>query len=372
MNRTLAFSLLAFTMVACGGSSAAPPTSSGSDGGGTSEDSGTVPSDGSVSDSATLGDGSASQACADWAAARCQRYDACSDALYNQIHYGSEAACVTASVQTCAIGLAATGTAATAETFEACAQALPTESCADFLGDNPVSACAALAGTLAIGAPCIGSSQCQSTYCAIPQYATCGVCAAVPAAGSPCVVTAECGARGGLACAEGVCVAYGGANASCSGAAPCGIGFDCVGAKKTAPGTCQPTVTTVGATCVPDRSTGPSCDPTLELTCDTATTMCVQNTVVAAGQTCGAVGGGTAKCAANGTCVVATFDAGADDAGTDAGPEPTTGTCLAAAPSASPCDTAAGPACVLPAKCVTTSDASTAGTCDIASATACQ
>ena len=243
-------------MVACGGSSAAPPTSSGSDGGGTSEDSGTVPSDGSVSDSATLGDGSASQACADWAAARCQRYDACSDALYNQIHYGSEAACVTASVQTCAIGLAATGTAATAETFEACAQALPTESCADFLGDNPVSACAALAGTLAIGAPCIGSSQCQSTYCAIPQYATCGVCAAVPAAGSPCVVTAECGARGGLACAEGVCVAYGGANASCSGAAPCGIGFDCVGAKKTAPGTCQPTVTTVGATCVPDRFDG--------------------------------------------------------------------------------------------------------------------
>ena len=48
--------------------------------------------------------------------------------------------------------LAAQGTAASAASFEACANALPTESCANFLGENPVAACAPLAGSVATGA----------------------------------------------------------------------------------------------------------------------------------------------------------------------------------------------------------------------------
>jgi hypothetical protein len=374
MNRTLASASVALALlssVACGGSSSSL-TNSSSDGGDTDGSSPATGDGGSAGDSSALGDGSASQACADWARARCQRYDACSDGLYVQIHWGDEATCESSGVQTCTIGLSSNGTASSAATFEACAQALPAESCADFLGDSPVSACAALAGSLANGAPCVGSSQCQSTYCAVPQYATCGVCAAVPAAGSACAVAADCGARGGLTCAENVCVAFGQASASCSAAAPCGIGFDCVGATKTQPGSCQATVATVGATCDPKRATAASCDPTLELTCDPTTKMCVQNTVVDAGATCGAVGGGEAKCAASGTCVIPTADAGADDAGSDAGAAQTTGTCLAAAATGSPCDTSAGPACIAPAKCVTASDASTAGTCQVANPATCQ
>lgn len=355
MNPSVARPLVALvallSSVACGGSSSEPPL-------------------GPASDASVSGDGG--QACADWALARCQRFDSCSGGLYVSIHYGDEATCQASGVETCTIGLAATGTAATAATFEACAEAIPSESCADFFGDAPVSACAALAGSLAIGGPCVGSSQCQSTYCAIPQYATCGACAAVPKAGDACAVAADCGARGGLTCAGGACVALAQANASCSADAPCGIGFDCVGAKKTTPGQCEATVITAGAPCDPDRATSASCDPTLELTCDPATEACVQNTVVGAAGTCGVVGGSEAKCSASGTCVIATADAGPGDAGVNAGPAPTTGTCLAAAANESPCDTSAGPACIPPAKCVTTSDASTAGTCQVANPTTCQ
>jgi hypothetical protein len=94
--------------------------------------------------------------------------------------------------------------------------------------------------------------------------------------------------------------------------------------------------------------------------------------VVAAGQTCGDVNGGTAKCSTSGTCVIPSSDAGPDDAGADAGAAPSIGTCLAAATTGAACDTALGPPCIPAAKCVTSSDASTAGTCQVPNPTTCQ
>ena len=367
MNHRFPSTLLAFSLVAlasaCGGSSTLA-TGPLADGGGS----------GGGGDSGPLGDagtstgdaGTAAQACADSARARCQRYDACSNGLYVSIHWGDEATCEANTTAVCMTNLAAPGTAASPATVEACAHAIPTETCADFFGANPPSACAALAGSVATGAACLTSSQCQSTYCAVSPNATCGVCAAVPKAGDACTVEADCGARGGLACAQGACVALGAASASCSRGAPCGIGLSCVGEKKTAPGTCQPAASTVGATCDPKQATGPGCDLTLQLACDPATSQCVLDTVVAAAATCGQVGGGLAKCSTSGTCVVTTSDAGAEDGGADAGAAPITGTCLAAAANGAACDTAIGPACVPSAKCVTGSDAGTAGTCRVA------
>jgi hypothetical protein len=364
MNHSFPTTLLAFSFVAltsaCSGATS-PATGPGSDGGG-----GGGGDSGPVVDAGPSGDaGSAAQACADSARARCQRYDACSNGLYTTIHWGDESTCETNTTAICLTNLAAPGTAASAATVEACASAIPTESCADFFGVNPPAACAALAGTLAAGAACLTSSQCQSTYCAVPSNAACGVCAAVPKAGDACAVEADCGSRGGLTCAQGACVAFGAASASCGKGAPCGIGLSCVGEKKTTPGACQPAASTVGATCDSKQQTGPGCDGTLQLSCDPATSQCVLDTVVTASATCGQVGGGVAKCATSGTCVLSTSDGGAEDGGADAGAAPITGACLAAAANGAACDTASGPACVPSAKCVTASDASTAGTCTV-------
>ncbi len=206
---TASLSLLAAPLAifaACSGSSVQPlPAADSGNPGSVGEDSGSSSTDGaSATDSSSSADaGPATQACLDWAQARCKRFDSCSSDLYVSIHWGDEATCEANGAALCATDLAAPGTAASATTYEACATALPAESCSDFLGLNPVAACAPLAGSVAAGAACLTSSQCQSTYCAVSSTASCGACAAVPKAGDPCTVAADCGSRGGLTCAEG-------------------------------------------------------------------------------------------------------------------------------------------------------------------------
>ena len=74
-------------------------------------------------------------------------------------------------------------------------------------------------------------------------------------------------------------------------------------------------------------------------------------TSFAAGQTCGNVGGVQTRCAAGATC--------------NRPPQSQTGTCLAPAADGAACDTAAGPGCLYPAKCVPASSGGTAGTCEL-------
>jgi hypothetical protein len=102
--------------------------------------------------------------------------------------------------------------------------------------------------------------------------------------------------------------------------------------------------------------------------------MCASEMIVAGGAECGDVSAGVARCGANGTCVLMASDAGGPvDAGPDAGDGgeiadaglPTRGTCLAAASAGAACDVVNGPACVLPAKCVITTDGGTVGSCAI-------
>jgi hypothetical protein len=390
MKRTSS-SLFAFAalLAACGGSTndTTPPPSGDAGaagdaapidgGGGANEGGGTTP---------------ISVACADQARARCQRLDSCTDNTWVTVHYGDEATCESRLAAQCVSSLGASGQGNSAPNVEACAQSLASVSCADLFDDNPQGPCAAQTGQLANGAACGASGQCQSSYCAIPATATCGTCAAPPKAGDACATTGECGSRGGLTCLSGVCVALGAQGAACDKSTPCGFGLSCVGATKTAQGTCQTAAGTVGAACDPRGQTAARCNGTLDLVCDPASKQCVQESVVAANQPCGALGNGAyARCGASGVCEVSGgggndagagdgggSDAGGGDAGTsdggagDAGPPPPqAGTCVPAAPDGASCDVANGPPCLPPARCVVSTDGGTAGTCVMPDATTC-
>src|SRR5215471_5730452 len=101
------------------------------------------------------GDGSAGgslvQAAADVAAAYCARAQACSPAFLT-LAYGDVATCSAGFIAQITPTLGANGTTYTADQLHACAQAVPSTSCGDFLARKPATACRPPAGTLADGA----------------------------------------------------------------------------------------------------------------------------------------------------------------------------------------------------------------------------
>jgi len=113
----------------------------------------------------------AETACANIAQARCERLMACS-ATDLQRRWGDVTTCETRLSLACRDGLAATDTGATPDTVTACADAIPDESCPDFLGKDVTDACLPQAGTLATGAACTFDAQCQSSFCAVATDAT--------------------------------------------------------------------------------------------------------------------------------------------------------------------------------------------------------
>jgi hypothetical protein len=147
------------------------------------------------------------------------------------------------------------------------------------------------------------------------------------------------------------CAAVVSLNGACDGTHPCDNGLACVGASSTAMGTCQTAGTRVGAAC--GGSNG-GCDGTLGLYCAGAAgaKTCAAMTYVGDGQACGAMADGSRVACAGGECYTATGVAGSSDMGT----------CKAAVDSPNACDTALGPGCLSPARCVT-SGTGTAGTC---------
>jgi hypothetical protein len=369
---------IAAQLSACGGDNntqiVGPGLEAGAEGGNTVDGSGTTGGEAGGGDGGVAP--TAMQACADSAKARCTRSDMCTNGITNKNKYGDEATCESRLTAQCVKNLDAPGTGASASTVESCAQTLPTEMCAAFLGNDPADTCKPPAGTVANGGACGLSAQCVSTYCAVPAHTGCGTCAAIPAAGDPCGPTGECGARNGLVCVSQQCVAQAGLNQACDKSVPCGPDLNCVGAKGATKGTCQVPVQMMGSTCVPDRLLGPGCDDTLGLYCDPSTKQCVAYAFATDGQPCGELSGGYTICQA-GTCIIPdnSGDGGAD-AGDDAGDGGTTtlkvGTCKALAMENQPCDTDGGPFCMGPSKCIYASDAGTAGTCMLADPSMCK
>jgi hypothetical protein len=344
--------------LACGGTSAGSAATTPSDDGGASTD---ASADGAA-------DGT--QACTDYATARCQKADSCTAGLASRERFSDLATCIARGVLACKAALGATDTAATPAFFSSCAMALPMSSCADFQDAvNVPEACLNVAGSRANGAACSNSAQCTSSWCKVSPNAACGTCGDRPAAGAACNGDAECGARGLFCSKANTCEPLQAASAPCDDARVCGAGLSCVGQTKTLPGACQPAGATVGAACDPKRTTAAGCDNRLGLYCG-VDDKCADVALVMAPSACGAL-----------------IDA--SDGGADAGPKdvtvtrclagascaPTTaarGTCVAPAADGAACDTVNGPPCLSPARCILASDASTAGTCQLPGASACQ
>jgi hypothetical protein len=312
------------------------------------------------SSSTNGGSVTADQACSDAANASCAALDRC-HANGVALRYGDMTTCLTRIRSNCLTSLGARGTGRTPESEEACAQATMAAACSDVVNSS-IAACAPPAGTLANGAACNFPGQCASAFCGIAPGAKCGTCMAPPSPGSSCA-TNGCGP--GLVCASGgmVCNAPGTAGAACASSDECQVGFACVGAAGGAPGTCMAAAETLGAAC--DRKSGPQCDYLRGLYCSfpasSTSGTCVTYLSAMAGQPCGFVAGtGTSGstftvCVGGSSCVIATGNAG---------------TCVAYATDGKACDTAGGPRCLAPARCVI-SGGGTAGTCMLSDPTTC-
>lgn len=365
---------------ACGGSTDSSEAAAGSSGasgsagtagsGGTAGTAGTAGSGGSSGSAGTGGtSGSAGSggtgpdattACAAYAQAFCEKRDQCQDMGATHV-FGSLDVCLTREAARCVTALGAPGTGANPVATQACAAALPGAACNDWLSLKP-SVCPIQVGSNATGAACEFNAQCTTTYCAIPKNAACGMCAELPVEGADCSVTSNCGPTD-LRCDQGTnkCIAVVGTGASCDTTHVCSAGLVCVGAKASTntPGLCQAKKTTAGEVCDPTTATGPNCDHNTGVTCDKATQTCVAVTPVTAGATCGndKTTGAFADCTGGTSC---------ETVGT--GPTATS-TCMTPAADNAACDTAAGPPCLGPARCIVTSG--TSGTCQLVDPTTC-
>jgi hypothetical protein len=182
---------------------------------------------------------------------------------------------------------------------------------------------------LANGQPCMHPLQCASLVCLRLQGASCGVCAAPIAIGGKCddvniVLGSPCGM--GNTCAGGVCKPFGDKGAQCNATtAPCFIDLGCVG------GVCGAFLGK-GDTCT--SLTG-ECDIKEVLACEPNIKKCVLLKWVEDGKACGIKDNGLFVCKKS-DCFPSVLD----------------GTCRAPAEDGKPCDSAAGPGCLLHAQCV--------------------
>lgn len=298
---------------------------------------------------------SADAACTAVATAACMRLAACSMTNLT-LRYGDLATCVAAQRSSCTTALGAAGTGNTPARVSGCADAYAGWSCNDYLaGLNVPAACAQARGTLATGAACAFNAQCSTGFCALARNTACGTCQAEPMVGSDCS-TFLCGQ--GLYCASNnTCATPVATGGTCDASHPCVAGTTCVTPAGATAGLCQ-TQGTMGMPCDINRRTAPACSEAAGFVCNTASRTCVPLTIASAGMPCAVLGmGNFGVCAAAGACVRPMGS--------------TMGTCLAAVPAGMPCDTANGPDCVAPARCVLSADGGTAGVCTQLDATRC-
>jgi hypothetical protein len=295
----------------------------------------------------------AAQACADVAAARCQKMQGCNpQGIINT--YGDLATCEARQSATCVTNLGAPQTANSPSRTEDCAQALPATSCPDYQLGNTPAPCQPPSGPRDAGSPCSVSAQCASAFCLIEKTAACGVCAPAPGVGTSC---ANNGCGPGLLCdsATQLCAAPVATGGGCDKGSVCTPGLTCiVGADG---GTCVPLAGTVGAYCdVADGGT--RCDGRLGLYCNFPEgRVCDRVANAAATFACGAIDGGVIDCSAGAFC--------------QRPGNSRSGICIAPAPENGSCDTADGPTCSPPARCVLGTAGGTAGTCITTNPAAC-
>ncbi len=331
---------------------------------------------------------SVAQACADLAMARCNLRSLCSlpdgftglgaSVLEN---YGDLPTCLAREALACENGLSAPQTGNTPQAVESCVARFSSFSCMDFFDDLPPADCTPL-GPRADGAACTFNAQCQSGYCNGTKGAVCGTCGPPPAEGDDCS-TSACLRGDRCLGATSTCAAVVSSNGTCDESHPCDRGLTCVGssANTMTAGTCQTAGTRAGVAC---GGSLPGCDGTRSLSCrgpngaKTCAPVSFSGTVSGpdggltasdagaaagaspAGSPCGQLPDGARVGCVAGGCYTDTGPAGSADLGT----------CKPFAPDGDACDSAAGPGCMPPARCVTGGD-STAGTCVVPQASLC-
>jgi hypothetical protein len=280
------------------------------------------------------------QACGEYAKQQCALIDTCTHEGV-ALGYPDGATCVERRTASCVASQSSPDTGNTPQATQTCAKALQSESCMDWLEGNAIAGCEVQDGTRFDGDPCMFNSECSSGFCGVALGDSCGSCAALPQVGDECE---DQGCGPGLKCTSNKqCAAYQQLGESCDADHPCEPRTWCVTPLGFTAGTCTASIATIGAPCDPKKHTAPGCDSTVGLYCNTVSSTCGALRYVPAGQPCGATSdGGLADCIGGSTC--------------------RSGVCLADAADGGACDTAIGPSCMSPSRCVT-DGVSTAGTC---------
>jgi len=304
------------------------------------------------------------QACSNLALARCNLRSACS--LPQGVTgvgasvleaYGDMQTCLARELLACTGALSAPDTGDSPETVEACLHKLSTFSCLDLFDELPPSGCLNLGGR-PDGAPCTFDAQCEGGFCAGTKIAVCGSCAEPPVEGEDCSAS-NCVRGDRCVAATRTCAVLVPLGYACDDTQLCPVGYSCVGADPTTvtAGICQLAGTRLGTAC---GGTRPDCEATRALFCAGTGDDAACAPIALSDTACGLLPDGTrAGCVAGG-CYTDTGPAtGAD-----------LGTCKPFAADGYGCDTALGPGCMAPARCVTY-PGSTAGTCMIPDASMC-
>ena len=269
--------------------------------------------------------------------------------------------CIARQTLACTDRLAPASTGQSSELVQQCANGMSSYSCTDFLEGNLPPECSPT-GPEANGSSCAFNAQCASGFCAGNRYSNCGTCAPSPAAGDSCA-TSNCGHA--QACiwnvqVTNVCEPYAGSGQACGAFNDplCDTDLTCQGASTTkmTNGTCAAAVATVGSACG-GKNSGLGCENRIGLVC--FNDACASIAYAGDGMPCGFTGNGLTQCA-GGTC----YSSGGPFF-TSTG-DMSTGTCKAFAADGAACDTAMGPECLSPARCIT-SGGSTSGTCTVTS-----
>ncbi|MBI5531322.1 MAG: hypothetical protein HY898_01305 [Deltaproteobacteria bacterium] len=260
-------------------------------------DAGVDSADGETGPSADATDGDASetgttaeQACAQQAAAFCERVVQCTSAFSMSVLYGDVATCKMTVGQHCLLVASADGAGVTVPELLQCATDYQSHPCEDLVAYRWPESCRPKAGAYANGAGCWTGTQCASAHCNVNPGQLCGKCATPATAGQPCPYGLEC--DWGLSCQAGQCAPMARKNEACGPGHTCRFGLNCVGlACSDAPD--------LGAAC--DDSTGVSCNLINGQYCSAAM-KCEQGSLASIGDACGVVSGQVKWCLGGSTC----------------------------------------------------------------------
>jgi hypothetical protein len=299
---------------------------------------------------APAADAGALAACAAYAAADCERYEACYP-NYFRGRYGTVDICRRRTIQFCPNEFSAPGTALTPGLLASCAPLVAAQTCSEWLTDRLPAPCR-FKGTMSNGAACEYDSQCQSNFCSkCPSgvcngpLSWCGVCRTRVREGEICdphEKSCELGLTCGYVCSSddaGACTQTRAwrcgrrrpLGSACADYAECAHGLYCNNGQ-----------------CTKEKSAGESCRSPGDVDCDflsqdlycgpkgnDAGYACLQSTYASVGQTCDL--DKATFCTASAPC---SADGGHANAGT----------CIAPGADGEPC--VLGFACQAPAFCV--------------------